>query len=64
MPKYLLGFAAFRWLITITLGFMPRSDKLGFASVIRDLALGPDCCLPMFHFFRASHWSLEKMRQR
>ena len=37
-----------------TIGFMLRSDKLGVTSVIRDLALSPDCYLSMIHFFRAS----------
>ena len=29
--------ASFRWFVTITIGFMLRSDKLGVTSVIRDL---------------------------
>lgn len=56
--------AAFRWFVTITIGLMLRSDKLGVTSVIRDLALRPDCYLSMLHFFRASSWSLEEIRQR
>lgn len=56
--------AAFRWFVTITLGLMLRSDKLGVTSVIRDLALCPDCYLSMLHFFRASSWSLDEVRQR
>lgn len=43
---------------------MLRSYKLGVTSIIRDLALGPDCYLPMLHFLRASSWSLEQVRQR
>ena len=35
--------ASFRWFVTITIGFILRSDKLGVTSVIRDLALSPDC---------------------
>ena len=31
--------AAFNWFVTITIGLMRRSDKLGVTSVIRDLAL-------------------------
>jgi len=42
--------ASFRWFVTITIGFMLRSDKLGVTSVIRDLALSPDCYLSMIHF--------------
>lgn len=56
--------ASFRWFVTIVIGFMLRSDKLGVTSVIRDLALSPDCYLPMIHFFRASSWSLDSLRLR
>lgn len=35
--------AAFRWFVTITIGLMLRSDKLGITSVIRDLALCHGC---------------------
>ena len=55
--------ASFRWFVTITVGFMLRSDKLGVTSVIRDLALSPDCYLSMIHFFRASSWSLDAIRR-
>lgn len=55
--------AAFHWFVTITIGLMLRSDKLGVTSVIRDLALSPDCYLSMLHFFRASSWSLDEIRQ-
>ena len=54
--------AAFRWFITITIGLMLRSDKLGVTSVICDLALSPDCYDSMIHFFRASSWSLDSIR--
>ena len=56
--------ASFRWFVTITIGFMLRSDKLGVTSVIRDLALSPDRYLSMIHFFRASSWSLDAIRRR
>ncbi|MBS6183388.1 MAG: transposase, partial [Erysipelotrichaceae bacterium] len=56
--------AAFRWFVTITIGLMLRSDKLGVTSVIRDLALSPGCYDSMLHFFRASSWSLDKIRKR
>lgn len=54
--------ASFRWFVTITVGLMLRSDKPGVTSVIRDLALSPDCYLYMIHFFRASSWSLDTIR--
>ena len=56
--------AAFRWFVTITIGLMLRSDKLGVTSVIRDLALNPACYDSLLHFFRASSWSLEDIRRR
>ena len=56
--------AAFRWFVTITVGLMLRSDKLGVTSVIRDLALSPDCYDSMIHFFRSCAWSLENIRER
>ena len=55
--------ASFCWFVTITVGFMLRSDKLGVTSVIRDLALSPHCYLSMIHFFRASSWSLDTIRR-
>ena len=56
--------AAFCWFVTITIGFMLRSDKLDVTSVIRDLALSPGCYDSALHFFRASSWSLEAVRKR
>ena len=56
--------AAFHWFVTITIGFMLRSDKLGVTSVIRDLALNPACYDSLLHFFRASSWSLADIRTR
>lgn len=55
---------AFHWFVTITIGLMPRSDKLGVTSVIRDLALAPGYYNSMLHFFRASSWSLDDVRKR
>ena len=54
--------AAFQWFVTITIGLMLRSDKLGITSIIRDLALSPGCYDSMLHFFRASSWSLDDIR--
>lgn len=56
--------AAFRWFVTITIGLMLRTDKLGVTSVIRDLSLSPGCYEPMLHFFRSSAWSLDGIRKR
>ena len=71
IDKFLLFFescfsrkSAFKWFVTIIIGLMLRSDKLGLTSIIRDLALRPDCYIPMLHFFRASSWSLYGIRRR
>ena len=56
--------AAFQWFVVIVVGLMLRSDKLGLTSIIRDLALQQDSYLSMLHFFRASSWSLDDIRQR
>jgi len=56
--------AAFQWFVTITIELMLRSDKLGVTSVIRDLALSPQCYDSMLHFFRVSSCSLEEIRKR
>lgn len=55
--------AFFRWFVTVTVGLMLCSDKLGVTSVIRDLALSPGCYDSMIHFFWASSWSLEDIIQ-
>lgn len=55
--------AAFNWFVTITIGLMLCSDKLGVTSVIRDLALNPGCYDSLLHFFRASSRSLEEIRK-
>lgn len=46
--------ATFRWFVTITIGLMLRSDKLGVTSVIRDLAFSLGCYDSILNFFRAS----------
>lgn len=54
--------AAYRWFVTIIIGIMVRTDKLGLTSVIRDLMLNPKAYESMMHFFRASSWSLTQIR--
>ena len=50
--------------MTILLGLMTRSDKLGITSVIRSMALRPGSYESMMHFFRADSWSLEEVRSQ
>ena len=56
--------AAFDWFVTITIGLMIRSDKLGVTSIIRDLVLSPGCYDTMLHFFRSTAWKLDSIRER
>lgn len=53
--------AAFGWFVTIIVGFMVRSDVLGFTPVSRDLVLDPALYNNMEHFFRADSWRWEKI---
>ncbi len=54
--------AAYHWFVTIIIGIMVRTDKLGITSVVRSLSLRPDTYEPMLKFFRAVSWSLEEVR--
>ena len=54
--------AAYGWLIVLAVGIMIRADKLGVTSVVRDLALRPECYESMMRFFRASSWSLASLQ--
>lgn len=54
--------ASYKWFVTIIVGIIVRTDKLGVTSVIRDLLLKPESYESMIHFFRASSWSLDKIR--
>ena len=54
--------AAYGWLIVLVIGLMIRTDKLGVTSVIRDLALRPECYESMMRFFRADSWGLSALQ--
>ena len=54
--------AAYGWLIVLVIGLMIRTDKLGVTSVVRDLALRPECYESMMRFFRAGSWSLSALQ--
>ena len=56
--------ASFHWFVIIIIGFMIRSDTLGISSVIRDLSLGHNHYTSMIHFFRASSWSIDVLRNQ
>ena len=55
--------AAFGWFVTVIVGFMLRSDRLGVTSVIRDLSLAPRCYEPLIHFFHSTAWEPDTIRQ-
>ena len=56
--------AAFKWFVVIIVGLMPGSDRLGMTSIIRTLAVEPLLYETMNHFFRASSWRLDVIRQK
>lgn len=53
--------ATFKWFVICVIAMMLRSDQLGVTSVIRDLALAPECYEALIHFFRSSAYSLDKV---
>ena len=55
--------AAFGWFVTVIVGFMLRSDRLGVTSAIRDLSLAPRCYEPLIHFFHSTAWEPDTIRQ-
>ncbi|MGL5718617.1 MAG: transposase [Paraclostridium sp.] len=56
--------ATFKWFVTIIIGLMIRTDKLGISSIIRDLSLQPKLYESMIHFFRSSAWRYEIIANR
>ena len=70
IDKILLGFkeafkrkAAYRWFVTLVVGMLIRSDKLGITSVIRDMMLRSEDYDSMLHFFRAKSWDISEVRK-
>ena len=56
--------ATFKWFVICVVAMMMRSDQLGVTSVIRDLALSPDCYEVLIHFFRSSAYNLDALREQ
>ena len=56
--------ATFKWFVICVIAMMLRSDQLGVTSVIRDLALAPECYEALIHFFRSSAYSLDVLREQ
>ena len=56
--------AAFQWFVVIVIGLMIGKDDSGVTSIIRELALNSKCYVDMIHFFRASSWAIEPIREK
>lgn len=56
--------ATFKWFVICVIAMMLRSDQLGVTSVIRDLALAPECYEALIHFFRSSAYCLDVLREQ
>ena len=56
--------ATFKWFVTIIIGLLIRTDKLGVSSIIRDLSLQPKVYESMTHFFRSSAWRREVIENK
>jgi len=52
--------AAFQWFVTMVVGMMIRTDKLGATSIIRALGLKPSY-EPLINYFRSEAWKLRSM---
>jgi hypothetical protein len=52
------GYAAFTWFVVCMVGFFVRCDHEGLSSIVRWLALPPNCYDAVGHFFVAKSWNL------
>jgi len=51
--------AAFAWFVAVFAGLVLRTDDYGVTSVVRALALNPECYNSLLNFFRSSAWQLD-----
>ncbi len=56
--------AAFSWFVAVFVGLVLRTDNLGVTSMVRALALGPECYNSLLNFFRSSAWQVGGLTQR
>ena len=56
--------ATFLWFLVVFAGLVLRTDDLGVTSIVRALALSPECYNSLLNFFRSSAWQVGGLRQR
>jgi len=56
--------ATFSWFLVVFAGLVMRTDDLGVTSVVRALALGPECYNSVLNFFRSSAWQVGGLTRR
>lgn len=56
--------AAFSWFVVVFAGLVLRTDNLGVTSMVRALALSPECYNSLLNFFRSSAWQVGGLTQR
>jgi len=56
--------AAFAWFVVVFAGLVLRTDDLGVTSIVRALALSPECYNSLLNFFRSSAWQTGGLMQR
>lgn len=50
--------AAFAWFVAVFAGLVLRADDYGVTSIVRALALSPECYGSLLNFFRSSAWEV------
>lgn len=56
--------ATFSWFVVVFAGLVVRTDELGVTSIVRALALGPECYNSLLNFFRSSAWRVSALTQQ
>jgi len=53
--------AAFAWFVAVFAGLILRTDDYGVTSIVRALALSPECYNSLLNFFRSSAWQVDDL---
>ena len=56
--------ATFSWFVCIFAALVLRTDVLGVTSIVRALALSPECYNSLLNFFRSSAWQASGLMER
>jgi hypothetical protein len=56
--------ATFSWFVCVFAGMILRTDDLGVTSIVRALALSPECYNSLLNFFRSSAWQASGLMER